>query len=162
MIIHCVKAWEELIKIRHETDPSQPWIIHGFRGKPELAKRLIREGFLFSVGEKINIDSLPLIPINSLFCETDEDDVDIRDIYQQAAHSLNMRLEAFADEIAKNVRRVFPTLPLQSPITRMKRKIKICFYFTFFRNRPDFTPFIGFPFNDRIKVVIFGEPFLCS
>ena len=50
-----------------------------------------------------------------MFCETDEDDVDIRDIYQQAAHALNMRLEAFADEIAKNVRRVFPALPPPKP-----------------------------------------------
>jgi len=115
VIIHCVKAWEELIKVRRETNPTQPWIIHGYRGKPELTKRLIREGFLFSVGEKINVDSLPLIPINSLFCETDEDEVDIRDIYQQAAYTLNRDLEDFANEIAKNVRRIFPTLPPPKP-----------------------------------------------
>jgi TatD DNase family protein len=115
VIIHCVKAWEELIKVRRGTNPAQPWIIHGFRGNPELTKRLIREGFLFSVGEKINVDALPLIPINSLFCETDEDEVDIRYIYQQAAHTLNRDLEDFANEIAKNVRRIFPTLPPPKP-----------------------------------------------
>jgi len=47
VIIHCVKAWEELIQIRRETKPTQSWIIHGYRGKPELTKRLIQEGFLF-------------------------------------------------------------------------------------------------------------------
>lgn len=110
MIIHCVKAWEELIKVYQETKPTQPWIIHGYRGKPELTKRLIALGFLFSVGEDINVDSMMLIPIESLFCETDEAEMDIRDVYLQAAQAVNMDLEEFADQIAQNVRRVFPSL----------------------------------------------------
>ena len=31
MIIHCVKAFNELIKLRKETAARQEWIIHGFR-----------------------------------------------------------------------------------------------------------------------------------
>lgn len=110
VIIHCVKAWEELIQVRRETNPTQPWIIHGYRGKPELTKRLISEGFMFSVGDTINVESMLLIPIHLLFCETDEDDMNIREVYAQAAHALNMELEEFADKIAQNVHRVFPTL----------------------------------------------------
>lgn len=110
LIIHCVKAWEELIKIRQETQPTQPWIIHGYRGKPELTKRLINEGFLFSVGDDINVDSMILIPVESLFCETDEDEMDIREVYMQAAQAVNMELEDFADQVAKNVYRVFPSM----------------------------------------------------
>jgi len=70
LIIHCVKAWDELIRVRRQSQPSQPWIIHGYRSNPELTKRLIKEGFMFSVGDKINIESLALIPLDSLFCET--------------------------------------------------------------------------------------------
>lgn len=33
LIIHCVKAWPELIAIHKTSRPSVPWIIHGFRGK---------------------------------------------------------------------------------------------------------------------------------
>ncbi len=46
IIIHCVKAWEELLRVKKESNPTQPWVIHGYRGKPELTKRLIKEGFL--------------------------------------------------------------------------------------------------------------------
>lgn len=115
VIIHCVKAWEELIQIRRETKPTQPWIIHGYRGKPELTKRLIQEGFLFSIGDQINVDSMQLIPTDALFCETDEDEMSIREIYIQASKAINMDLEEFADKIAQNVRRTFPTLQPPRP-----------------------------------------------
>lgn len=115
VIIHCVKAWEELIKIRREAQPTQPWIIHGYRGKPELTARLIKEGFLFSLGDTINVDSVELIPIESIFCETDEDEMDIRTVYLQASHAKNMELEEFADKIAQNVYRVFPSLERPMP-----------------------------------------------
>lgn len=115
VIIHCVKAWEELIKVRNEMKPTQPWIIHGYRSNAEITKRLVEKGFMFSVGDKINVDSLPLIPTDSLFCETDEDEMDIRVVYYQAAQTLNMEFEDFANKIAANVHRVFPTLlPPQS------------------------------------------------
>lgn len=115
VIIHCVKAWEELIHIHQDTKPSQPWIIHGYRGKPELTKRLIKEGFLFSVGDTINVDSMQLIPIESLFCETDEDEMDIREVYLQASQAVNMDVEAFAEKVARNVHRVFPSLESPKP-----------------------------------------------
>ncbi|NLY23433.1 MAG: TatD family hydrolase [Bacteroidales bacterium] len=115
VIIHCVKAWEELMQVRKETSPTQPWIIHGYRGRPELTKRLLKEGFLFSIGDNINVESMQLIPIDSLFCETDEDEMTIREIYQQTSLALNMELEEFAERIAGNVRRLFPTLPPPKP-----------------------------------------------
>ena len=115
LIIHCVKAWEELIRVRRETRPTQPWIIHGYRGKPELTRQLIREGFLFSVGDQINVDSMQLIPPDSLFCETDEDDMSIREVYYQTARALNMDKELFASRIAENVRRIFPALEPPRP-----------------------------------------------
>lgn len=115
VIIHCVKAWEELIRVRKETCPTQPWIIHGYRGKPELTKRLVKEGLLFSFGEDINVESMPCIPFEAMFCETDEDEMDIRGVYAQAAHALDMELEIFADIVAENVHRVFPTLERPLP-----------------------------------------------
>lgn len=115
LIIHCVKAWEELIQIRQECNPSQPWIIHGYRGKPELTKRLINQGFLFSVGDYINVESVEIIPIESLFCETDEDVMNIRYVYAQAAQAKNMDLDDFAEQIAQNVHRIFPTIEAPTP-----------------------------------------------
>jgi TatD DNase family protein len=42
LIIHCVGYFNELLEIRNRLRPSQLWIVHGFRGKPELAKQLLK------------------------------------------------------------------------------------------------------------------------
>lgn len=110
LIIHAVKVWEQLYHIRKEANPTQPWIIHGFRGNPQVTQQMAKIGFMFSLGNKFNVDSLAHIPKESLFCETDEDEMDIRDVYQQIADALNMDIEEFAAQIAENVHRVFPSL----------------------------------------------------
>lgn len=47
--------------------PSNPWIIHGFRGKKELALQYIREGIYVSLGEKYQEEVLWGIPLEYLF-----------------------------------------------------------------------------------------------
>lgn len=49
MIIHCVRRYGLLMELHRELRPSQPWIVHGFRGKPELARQLLREGIQISL-----------------------------------------------------------------------------------------------------------------
>ena len=110
IIIHCVRAWQELIKVKRESDTLRPWIIHGYRGKPELTKQLLREGFYFSVGEIFNPDSLRLIPLNSLFCETDESEMTIEEVYLQVSKALNIDIVKFVEKIAQNVQNIFPTV----------------------------------------------------
>ncbi|MBB3187906.1 TatD family hydrolase [Microbacter margulisiae] len=85
LIIHCVKAWQEIIALHKTLRPSIPWIIHGFRGKPELAHSLLREGFYLSFGEKFNPASVVLTPSNRLCIETDESDLSIDAIYRHIA-----------------------------------------------------------------------------
>jgi len=113
LIIHCVKAWNELIYIRRATNPQQSWIIHGYRGKPELTKQLVKEGFLFSVGAAINADSIPIIPIDSLFCETDESEKSICDVYRKVADVMCVDIKTLTISVAKNVGRVFPELVVE-------------------------------------------------
>ena len=110
LIIHAVKAWDELYHIRKETDPTQPWIIHGFRGNAQVAQQMAKLGFMFSLGERFNIDALEFIPKDALFCETDESDTSIFEVYQQIASALNQDIEDFAMQITENVQRVFPKL----------------------------------------------------
>lgn len=109
LVIHCVKAWDELLGSWKKYKPKQPWIIHGFRGKPELAQQLTNHGFYFSVGERFNQQSLTKIPLDRLFCETDNSDLNIREIYEQVANALTMPLDEFADRIEENINRVFHT-----------------------------------------------------
>ena len=107
MVIHCVKAYNELIQIKKSTHPHQPWIIHGFRGKEALAKECILHGFHLSFGAYYQEDALRAVPVEKLFVETDESDMDIEDICLRIAHTRGMELEELTESIKKNVERVF-------------------------------------------------------
>ena len=110
LVIHCVKAWGELLESKKKFRPSQPWIIHNYKGRPEFTKELLEHGCMFSIGEKFNENSVKEIPLELLFCETDTSDATIDDIYRGLAESLNMPLEELALQIKKNVMKIFPQL----------------------------------------------------
>lgn len=71
LLLHVVGAWSEIIALRRAMRPAQPWIIHGFRGKPELARQLLDAGFHISLGERYNPATLAVIPPDRLFRESD-------------------------------------------------------------------------------------------
>lgn len=107
LILHCVKAYNELILLKKEIQPSQPWIIHGFRGKESLAIDCLRHGFYLSFGEHFQADALRVVPINKLFIETDESKASIETIYQSIAQVRHISLEELNESIKKNVKEVF-------------------------------------------------------
>lgn len=113
VIIHCVKAWTELIEIRKEVKPSVPWIIHGFRGNGELAGQLLRQGFYLSFGEYYNPDAVRVAWADRLFAETDDKETDIHEVYDRLAGTLSLPLDQMASQIEKNVRSVFPSITVE-------------------------------------------------
>lgn len=118
LIIHCVKAWDELVQIRKKHKPRQSWVIHGFRGKAEQARQLLDHGFYISVGEKFNPDTIKEIPLDKLFCETDTSDESIEEVYRNVADALSIPLEVLASHIEKNVHTVFPLVKSLQPFQR--------------------------------------------
>ena len=107
LIIHCVKDFNELIQLKKEISPRQPWIIHGFRGKLPLAADCIRHGFYLSIGSRFQADALKAIPLDRLFIETDESEESISSIYQRIAETMGISLQELTEAINKNVREVF-------------------------------------------------------
>jgi len=107
LIIHCVKAIDELLQIKSEVHPVQPWILHGFRGKPQQMLQLLDKGFYFSFGFKHNEESLALCPADYLFLETDESREDIRMLYESVAEVRNIPFSTLLYIIEQNVSRVF-------------------------------------------------------
>lgn len=104
LIVHCVKAWEELIALYKEyRNDAVPWILHGYRGNSEQTKQLAKLGFLFSIGEKFNRDSLKYIPPSSLFCETDDSELSICNIYELLCDDLGLSFDQFAFNVEENV-----------------------------------------------------------
>ena len=102
LIIHCVKAWAELVACHKKLYPRQPWIIHGFRGNGELAAQLINQGFYLSFGEHFQPSAVLTAWPGSLFAETDDKPIDIRTVYHNLSQSLSIPESELASQIAKN------------------------------------------------------------
>ena len=100
LVVHCVKAWDELLHIRKSSKPSMPWIIHGFRGNATLATQLLNAGLCLSFGIHHNVEALKASwDKGRLFTETDDADVDIREVCSSIAGKLNVSINELLDEI---------------------------------------------------------------
>lgn len=105
LIIHCVKAWPELIAIHKTSRPSVPWIVHGFRGKGELARQLIQLGFYLSFGRHYQSEAIfEAWNSNRLFVETDDKDICIQEIYASASSTLGISEDVLSEEIHSNLK----------------------------------------------------------
>ena len=112
LIIHNVRATGEIMHLFKKYRPTQPWIIHGFRGNPQTASQLQQAGIWLSLGERYNetLFSEKKLDLNRVVLETDGH-TDIKTVYRQIAKSAQMGDEAFRELIGKNVRTLFPSLP---------------------------------------------------
>ena len=107
VIIHCVKAFDELIALKKELKPKQTWIIHGFRGKPQQMEQLIQQDFYLSFGNQWNKESVRLIPKDQFFLETDQAHVSIQEIYRKVAEETGLREKDLLIRIEENFRTCF-------------------------------------------------------
>lgn len=110
LVIHAVKAMDELLAVKRLLKPTQPWIIHGFRGNATVAKIYVDHGFYLSMGEKFQSESLLAIPDNRLFLETDESLLSIADIYNKVAKEKKVPMEQLLQTIGTTISKVFPSL----------------------------------------------------
>ncbi len=107
LIIHCVKAWSELLALRKKIRPLSPWLIHGFRGKRELAEQLLKENIYLSFGEQFQSAALQIAWPTHFFLETDESKLDIQEIYEKAAAALSVSTEMLMEQIEQNFSLLF-------------------------------------------------------
>jgi TatD DNase family protein len=110
VVIHCVRAWDELLAVHKKLRPKMPWLVHGFRGNVELADQLLTKGMFLSIWfefvlrpESRNI--LRHLPAERIFLETDGADVDIRSIYNKVSTDLNISVDELKSIILKNFNR---------------------------------------------------------
>lgn len=85
LVLHCVRASNELCRLRRQLRPSMPWIVHGFRGNARVASQLLDAGFYLSYGERFNPEALAITPADRLLAETDESLLPIDEIHRRLA-----------------------------------------------------------------------------
>ena len=112
LIIHLVRAQDDLVRLKKELRPYSPWLIHGFRGKPEQAAQLLRSGFYLSFGRHFHPESLALAyREGQAFLETDDiAELSIASVYEEASRSLGISLEELREKLYAQALMIFPRL----------------------------------------------------
>jgi len=112
MIIHCVRAYSEIIEIRKKMKATMPWVIHGFNSSVETMRQLLKYDIYISLGEilyRSEIQAVKIlkdISVERLFLETDVSGRDIRDVYEKAAILMGCEVEFLENKIFENYGRL--------------------------------------------------------
>ncbi len=120
VVIHCVRAFGEVVAVKKRLKPTVPFIIHGFNKNEKVLAELLRHDFLVSIGASIlskrqahtegsSFEAMMRkIPLDRLFFETDDaENVAVSAIYEAAAKVLNIELSSLKSIIYDNFRKVF-------------------------------------------------------
>jgi TatD DNase family protein len=109
LIIHCVRAYQEVLAFRKIAKPTMPWVLHGFDKNVELAIQLYRHEFRFSLGaallhpQKNWATFFQHIPLTHIFLETDDrTDISIYQIYKAAAKWASIDEKMLKQQVFEN------------------------------------------------------------
>ena len=110
IVLHSVKAYSDILPYLKSAPKGTKFLFHDFNGNEQTYKQLIGVAdCYFSFGHRLfNSESTAVKSINSfsldrIFLETDDQpDKTIRDIYQQAAQLLNMKLTELETQLTRN------------------------------------------------------------
>lgn len=106
LILHIVKAYNEIIQLKKEMNPKQKWIIHGFNSFKQL-NPLIASGFYLSFGQALTYNTklqtaFKSTPLDMIFLETDDSDLEIEKLYTFAADLKEITTEKLTLQIKEN------------------------------------------------------------
>jgi TatD DNase family protein len=113
LVIHCVKAFNELIHVLKENHNKVPVIIHGFNNNQNIAQALLKEGMYLSFGKALltfgsnAAEAIKNVGRNNFFLETDDADISIKYIYHKAAELLGIDVEILQEQLKRNFQKVF-------------------------------------------------------
>ncbi len=112
LIVHCVKAYSEVLEVHEKMSPKMTWIFHGYNGSIEITRQLAARNFLFSFGSALflpgakAIGSFKILPLNKIFFETDEHEGEVWHMYNQGACLKSIPEEEIAMAVWDNFNRI--------------------------------------------------------
>ncbi|MBL7911426.1 MAG: TatD family hydrolase [Bacteroidia bacterium] len=115
LIVHCVKAFNELINCLNLNDNTVPVIVHGYNNNDNIARVLVNQGYYFSFGKALlgyesnAAKAIRIVGRKNFFLETDDSDLSIKYIYKKAAELLGIDEEIIKQQIQSNFETVFKT-----------------------------------------------------
>lgn len=119
VVIHCVRAYNEVIVLKKRLKPSIPLIIHGFNKNETVLRSLLDAGFYISIGTAIlrgdkKFNQMVLqIPLEQLFFETDDKDMSVQSVYEMYSDLSKIEINNLKPIIYNNYKSVF-VIPIKS------------------------------------------------
>ncbi|MEY2719824.1 MAG: putative deoxyribonuclease YjjV [Bacteroidota bacterium] len=113
LVIHCVKAHDELLRVHKFVNPVQPWVLHGFVKGADLARQCLDAGMYLSFGPAVFkesaslIEALKICPSDRLLVETDDEDASIAQVYASVANVRGITTEELCAIQQQNFETVF-------------------------------------------------------
>ena len=112
VIIHSVRAYQEILHIRKKMNITVPFIFHGFNKNEQLLQQIIAQNCFASFGKNLLYNkNLQIIfaklSANQFFLENDASEISIKEIYTIAAEIRNSTIEELQLQQAKNWKTVF-------------------------------------------------------
>lgn len=114
LIIHCVKAYSDLLELLVQTKYTGKILVHDFRGNLDEAHALSFFDVYFSFGKSLFMPDQKVtknfknISRDRIFLETDDqDEFSIEDIYYKAADLLELEMSACKALFIANLQRFF-------------------------------------------------------
>lgn len=112
VIIHSVRAYQEILHIRKELKITVPFIFHGFNKNEQLAKQVLSQSCFLSFGKNLlvneNLQNLFVhLSANNFFLENDASDISIEEIYIFAANLRKITIKELQLQQAENWKTIF-------------------------------------------------------
>lgn len=112
-IIHCVKAFPELLSIKKSRESKIPWIIHGYNNNSQIAQELLAHNCYISFGYHLMVDNsnaqkvFKKIPVNMFLLESDDKKITIQEVYKAAAEIKEMDIKKLKETVFFNYSNIF-------------------------------------------------------
>ena len=111
LLIHSVRAYQEISQLLRKHQFHLPVIFHGFNKNIKLAKQLLDAGYYLSLGADIlggRQDALIAeIPLDRVFLETDDKTTDIVAIFSYFCAARKLPLDVLKQQLTDNFEQVF-------------------------------------------------------
>lgn len=111
LIIHCVRAHEEILQMLLKLQNRQTVIFHGYNRNWNMAEKILGSGQWLSFGkglEQLQVQEVFFqTPVDRFFLETDDSDMEIEKIYELAADVKSMPMHELIMQLQFNFEKVF-------------------------------------------------------
>jgi TatD DNase family protein len=110
LILHCVRAHSDLLKLLKEKNYKGKILLHDFAGNAEEVKAYLKFDAYFSFGARLfkKEDVLSVVPLERVFLETDDQtEYSIAAIYAKASEILTTDQKMLEETMMENLKRFF-------------------------------------------------------